>query len=325
MIPAITIGIPVKNEESTIIATLHAIKQAVKHLDPKVKYETIVCLNGTTDNTKKIILAKENTKLCKELKLSIIKSQPGKLIAEQKIATSRKLNGYLLFCDADIILDKNAIKELYTKMQANKKLRAVCAKVLPIFRKKKNNFLKIMKDYYEMRYLLPNRGCFHGRLFMLRDNKDIMKKYNIKAHLKGIPRQTIKDLYLDKGPICDDIILSAAIVHDHGQQAIERVFSSKVYFYPPDNPYDFFLGIRRYTIEIERINTLFPEYAKINTSDKFLRPTRIEKFTIFKRKKHHAELLMELESFLGNIVRGYEISKEKLALWETVKSSKPKK
>ncbi len=325
MIPAITIGIPVKNEESTIITTLHAINQATRELDPKIKIETIVCLNGTTDNTKKVIQAKDNIKLCKELNLSIIKSKPGKLIAEQKIGTNRKLNGYLLFCDADIIIDKKAIKELYTRMQKNKKLRVVCAKVLPIFNKKTNNFLRIMKDYYDMRYLLPNRGCFHGRLFMLRDTKDLLKKYNIKAHLKGIPTQTIKDLYLDKGPICDDIILSAAIVHDHGQQAIERVFSSRVYFYPPDNPYDFFLGIRRYTIEIERINTLFPEYAKINTSDRFLRPTRIEKFTFFRRKKHHAELLMELENFLGNIVRGYEISKQKLALWETVKSSKPKK
>ena len=61
------------------------------------------------------------------------------------------------------------------------------------------------------------------------------------------------------------------------------------------------------------------------SAENFLRPTRIEKFTFFRRKKHHAELLMELENFLGNIVRGYEISKQKLALWETVKSSKPKK
>lgn len=324
MITPLTIGIPVKNEENTISSTLLALKQALNRLDKHVQFETIVCLNGTTDNTLAVIQSLQHCALCKDLHLSVVRSRAGKLVAEQKIANVRKLKGFILYCDADVIIDKLAIKKLYECMYANDALRVACAKVLPIFNGRLNNFQKIMKAYYEMRYLLPQRGCFHGRMFIVRDAQDILKKYNLAPRLKRVPHNTVKKLYLDKGPICDDIILSAAIVHKYGQDAIRRVPTAKVYFYPPDNRYDFFLGVRRYTIEMQRINTLFPEYAAINTSKHFERPVKINKWTLFRRKKHLAETLMEFELFLSNLVKKYELENHSLELWETVKSSKPK-
>lgn len=322
MIPTVTIGVPVKNEENTISLTLRALQQAISKLPNKVKIETIVCLNGTTDNTQSVILSPQNKDVCERLNLRIIRSAPGKLLAEKKIAKARKLHGFLLYCDADIILNKYAITRLYRRMLKNPKLRVVCAKVLPIFKRHRNNFQHIMKSYYDMRYLLSERGCFHGRLFMLRDEQDVMAEYDVAQRIKKIPKSTVEKLYLHKGPICDDIILSAAIVHKYGQDAVERVHSAKVYFYPPDNRYDFFLGVRRYTIEIERINTLFPDYAIVNKSKRFERPVRICKFTWLKQKKREAELLMEFEQFLGQLVKSYELESRKLDLWETVKSSK---
>lgn len=324
MIPPLTIGIPVKNEENTIFSTLLALKQALNRLDKHVQFETIICLNGTTDNTLAVIQNKQTQELCKDLHLSIVHSRAGKLVAEKKIANVRKLNGFILYCDADVIIDRVAIKKLYDIMCANDTLRVACVKVLPIFKGRLNNFQKIMKAYYEMRYLLPQRGYFHGRLFIVRDAQDILKKYNLAPRLKRVPRNIIKKLYLDKGPICDDIILSMAIVHKYGQNAIKHVPGAKVYFYPPDNRYDFFLGVRRYTIETQRINMLFPEYALINTSKRFERLVKINKWTLFRRKKHLAETLMEFELFLSNLVKDYELENHKLELWETVKSSKCK-
>lgn len=324
MIPPLTIGIPVKNEENTISSTLLSLKQAIKHLDKRVQFETIVCLNGTTDNTPAVIRSKQNRDLCKDLHLSIVRSRAGKLMAEKKIANIRKFNGFILYCDADVIIDRLAVKKLYESMYENNTLRVVCAKVLPIFKGHLNNFQKIMKAYYEMRYLLPQRGCFHGRMFIVRDAQDILEKYELAPRLKSLPHDIVKKLYLDKGPICDDIILSAAIVHKYGQNAIKRVQSAKVYFYPPDNRYDFFLGVRRYTIEMQRINTLFPEYASINSSERFERPVKINKRTLFWRKKHLAETLIEFELFLSNLVKEYELENRGLELWETVKSSKRK-
>lgn len=320
MIPTLTVGIPVKNEENTIVNMLQSVVKAVKCLPKSVNYETIVCLNGNTDNTEKVI--KENRDLCKQLNLTTVHSSIGKIPAEKKIASVRELSGFLLYCDADTDLDKYSIRELYDTMRKDTTLRVVCAKVLPKFPTRMNNFLKIMKSYYKMRYLLPERGCFHGRMFMMRDDKDILSNYYFKKTLTKIPKKLAKDLYLDKGPISDDIILSAAIVHKYGQNAIKRVHSAKVYFYPPDNLYDFYLGVRRYTIEIERTNLLFPEYEKINDSEQFARPIKISKPTLFKRDKHLAELLMELEHFLGKVVKDYEIDKNKRDLWEPVTSSK---
>lgn len=324
MITPLTIGIPVKNEENTISSTLLALNQAIKHLDKRVKFETIICLNGTTDKTLAVIQSKQNQALCKELHLSVVRSRTGKLVAEQKIANARKLKGFILYCDADTIIDKLAVKKLYESMCSDSNTRVACARVLPIFKGRLNNFQKIMKAYYEMRYLLPQRGCFHGRMFIVRDAQDILEKYDLAPRLKRLPRTIVKKLYLDKGPICDDIVLSAAVVHKYGQKAIKRVQAAKVYFYPPDNRYDFFLGVRRYTIEMQRINTLFPEYALINSSKRFERPVKINKWTLFRRKKHLAETLMEFELFLSNLVKEYELENHSLELWETVKSSKRK-
>jgi len=322
MISPLTIGIPVKNEENTISSTLKALDRAIRYLDKRVPIETIVCLNGTTDNTQAIIENRKNRAFCKRLNLSIVRSRAGKLLAERKIARVRKLHGFILYCDADTIIDKRAVKELYSSICKNDELRVACAKVLPIFNKPLNNFQKIMKAYYEMRYLLPVRGCFHGRMFIVRDADDVLEQYDIAERIKRVPRNTVRKLYLDKGPICDDIVLSAAIVHKYGQHAIQRVHTAKVYFYPPANRYDFFLGVRRYTIEMQRINTLFPEFVSINNSKPFERPVKIVKWTMFRRKKHLAETLMEFEYFLSNIVKMYELETNNLELWETIKSSK---
>lgn len=301
---------------------LSALLNAVKCLNYNIKIETIICLNGTTDKTLNILKSKKIQQVYKKLNLSVVKSKLGKLNAEKKIVKIRKFDGFILFCDADTILDKKSIKYLYNRLLYTNYLRVVYAKVLPIFPRKLNNFQNIMKDYYDMRKFLPDRGCFHGRMFMIRDEKDILKEYDINKRLKKIPQNIIKKLYLTKGPICDDIILSAAIVHEHGQQSVEKVHKSKVYFYPPSNMYDFFLGVRRYVIEIKRINILFPEYTKINNSKKFERPINIQKSTIFITKKRNAELLMEFEHFLNEIVTVYELNNYHLELWEPVKSSK---
>jgi hypothetical protein len=309
----------VKNEEHTIIPMLRSVAVALKYLDKSVKVETLVCINGTTDNTEKVIKGADNW-LCAALNLKVIHSEPGILPAERKIATARKLKGFLLFCDADITIGKFAIRELYHTMLADKNLMVVYGKVMPKFQSANNNFSKMLKSYYKMQYLLPERKCFHGRLFMMRNDNDLMEKHTLR---KAYPK-ALKDLHLELGAISDDIVLSAAVVHKYGFNSIKRVDSAKVYFYPPDNFYDLFLGIRRYTIETERVNLLFPEYRKINESPEFARQTKIVKPTMRKRDKFTAELFMEFENFISNLIKDYEIYNKKPALWATVKSSKPK-
>jgi glycosyltransferase involved in cell wall biosynthesis len=321
MLPAITIGIPVKNEENTIIGMLQSLVKAVGHLDKSTEYETIICLNGTTDDTEKVLKDSNYHILRQKLNLKIIHSKPGILPAERKIAITRKLHGFILFSDADIILDKYAIKELYNLMCKNDEVQVTYAEVLPKFQRMKNNFSGMLSDYYKMRHLLPERKYFHGRLFLLRDDKELLESNDFTKNMKKIPSRLVKDLYLGVGPISDDIILSAKIFHKYGERSIKRAKNAFVYFYPPDNLHDFFIGVRRRTIEIERRNLLFPEYRKIQEKH-FDRESKITKPTLLRRKKHMAELLMDIEAFLEYMVKDYEIYKNKHELWEPVKSNK---
>ena len=324
MLPAITIGIPVKNEENTIICMLQSLVKALRYLNKSVQYETIICLNGTTDNTEKVIKSDVYLNLRSQLNLRIIHSDPGILPAERKIAKARKLRDFLLFSDADIVLDKYAVKELYNLMHKNNQIQVAYAEVLPKFIGRKNNFARMLSNYYDMRHLLPERKYFHGRLFLLRNDEKLLEQDDIKIALKGVKKRLVKDLYLEVGPISDDIILSAKIFHMYGEGAIKRAKKAFVYFYPPDNFHDFFIGVRRRTIEIERRNLLFPKYKDIQENH-FDRSAKILKPTFFRRKKYMAELLMDVEKFLEYIVKDYDIYKNKHDLWATVKSSKPAK
>jgi glycosyltransferase involved in cell wall biosynthesis len=315
--PNLTIGIPARNEGKSICRMIASLYKAVKCLPKNIKFETIVCLNGNIDDSKEK-LAKLETDIVKHLNLKVIRSAPGKIKAEQKIIKIRNLHGWVLFCDADIILHKKSIKRLCEALIKDNKLKAVSAKVYPILtRRRKDNFYQLLKDYYAMRTKMPVRNCIHGRMFLIRDAKDL----DIVKSTEKVSGTIRKKLFLDKGPIADDIIYTAQIAYKYGLQSIKRLVNAKVYFYPPDSLYDLFLSNRRYTLEIERINTLYPEYRNINNKD-YAKKTKIERFILFKKRKISAEIFMEFEQFLGKLVKLYEVSGKTLNLWEPVKSSK---
>ena len=77
----IFIGIPAKNEGSTILIAINSLRQSIKKAQkafPDLEYKILVCVNNSTDDTEKII--KEHTKGTQDIELFVIKTT-GKLEA----------------------------------------------------------------------------------------------------------------------------------------------------------------------------------------------------------------------------------------------------
>ncbi|MFH8080561.1 MAG: glycosyltransferase [Candidatus Aenigmatarchaeota archaeon] len=107
--PSVSILIPAYNEEKVIADTIKSILVS----DYENDMEVIVINDGSTDRTEKIV--KEMQKKDKRIKL-LKTNHVGKARALNYGAKKAKYD-YLVFLDADSVVDKNAIKEIIKPLQ----------------------------------------------------------------------------------------------------------------------------------------------------------------------------------------------------------------
>ncbi|MFH0701023.1 MAG: glycosyltransferase family 2 protein [Candidatus Woesearchaeota archaeon] len=114
------------NERDNIIGCLDSLAQQKMDLN----LETIVCLNGCTDETEKVV---QDAKIqYPKLNVKIIHSRKGKAFAQNAIAKSIEHRDVpLMFVDADVSLDKDCTRILFEEMHALEKLIVVGAWPVP--------------------------------------------------------------------------------------------------------------------------------------------------------------------------------------------------
>lgn len=110
----ITIGIPARNEERSIVRTLNSLISTMNEV-PDVTFQIIVLVNASNDNT----YSKANEfKKQSDIDIQVIETKtPGKANAINSIKELSS-NDILIFCDGDVLFDKMCIKylvELYKK------------------------------------------------------------------------------------------------------------------------------------------------------------------------------------------------------------------
>ena len=184
------------NEENNIVDCLSSLNQQNHNLD----LETIVCLNGCTDDTEGAVLMSREK--FPRLNTRIIHSNKGKTYAQNalvKSATEKDIP--LVFVDADVTLDRDCIRILFEEMKEIEKLVVVGA--WPVPKRPDNltmweNFLyrilhmrafypeaeisvndvSVYKDYARERPQptmspeseMRSKIYFHGRTFMIRNS-----------------------------------------------------------------------------------------------------------------------------------------------------------
>src|SRR3989344_237266 len=120
MIPELYYCIPAYNEEKNIVDCLSSLDR--QNID--LNLETIVCLNGCTDETERAI--SQAGEKFPRLNTKVIHSKKGKSYAQNAIVKNIERNDIpLVFVDADVTLDKNCVRILLEDMRALDKLVVV--------------------------------------------------------------------------------------------------------------------------------------------------------------------------------------------------------
>ncbi|GFZ79762.1 hypothetical protein GCM10011531_07100 [Aquaticitalea lipolytica] len=252
----ITIGIAARNEENTIINCLDSIIKSTKKASLSIRFEIIIVLNGCNDDTEKLVNEYAYFQDDKNICFKILKSQEGQIYAHKEVWKSKSNDNFIIFLDADIILNENCIASLINEMEQNKNLEIAWAKCIS-HKKAKSTIEKIINlpDFYpEMR---KEQNYFTGRAFAIRNDRISIldKTFKAKRYIENYLR--LKD-----GPMIDDVFLSKSILYHKGKDVIKQCDLAVVYFNPITNLYDFYLSQRRTAIECIRLDILFPEYQK---------------------------------------------------------------
>jgi cellulose synthase/poly-beta-1,6-N-acetylglucosamine synthase-like glycosyltransferase len=178
----ITVGICAYNEDKSIMKSLESIISQINKKD-----EIIVVASACTDNTCKIV--RDYAKHDKRIKLVEEKQRKGKGEAQNKIAQKAK-NDIIVFTDADLVLEKDAIKHLLSGFKSSS-VGAVMGKTIPystdnFFAKTQAFAWKVLDEKRKIQSDNGSLFSLNGYLFAIR--KNLFSKIDVHS--------TVEDAYL---------------------------------------------------------------------------------------------------------------------------------
>ncbi|MDA3855855.1 MAG: glycosyltransferase [Candidatus Woesearchaeota archaeon] len=214
----ISVGIPVYNEEKTIIKCLDSVYNSLKLING-IDFIVIICFNGTTDNSKKIIQNKIND----YPNLIITSSKKGKTKAICKILENSKETDICIFIDSDAIMDKKCITNIINKFnQTESNLLCVTGNPIPLSKTFLSKIINIRRIYPKSQIppksfekFEKQRNYIHGRI------------YSLKNTIFGsVLKSTFRN---SKG---DDSYLSYFLIKNYGRESFIESDLVNVYYTP---------------------------------------------------------------------------------------------
>ena len=171
------IGVPARNEAVNILSLLKTLLE--QSFPPR---KIVVCINGTSDDTFEIAsgFAEENPVV------EVIRSEPGKANAWHEIIKHVSTDR-VLFCDGDILVDKNAAEKLLCCLDTDQDLILAGGTAWSI-NEKKTFFAKY---FVGAESEPPEPKWVIGRLYMLSLEK--LKTRINELGIELMPRDTIND------------------------------------------------------------------------------------------------------------------------------------
>ncbi|MEM4662663.1 MAG: glycosyltransferase family 2 protein [Candidatus Diapherotrites archaeon] len=221
----LSIGICAHNEEESIRKTLeHIFKQTLWNQVPNDKREIIICANGCTDNTAKVV--REIAEQHPEVRLIEIEQKSKALAWKHIVNSSNQKAPVLFFVDADVIVHHKALERIWNAFSKRPKLLLVGGFAIPFgINEAKEPIMKEINAAYRKRVLQNKPGHLSGALYGINRNHaiEISKKMpnDILVEDAYIQLVTPKERYL-------------------------KVFDAKVYFKPPLTMKDYVRQQRRF-------------------------------------------------------------------------------
>lgn len=211
----LTIGIPAYQEEKTIGKTLESIFE--QRVPESVSLDVNICVRKGADRTEEIVvgLAAQRS----EIKL-ITTDYDTKPLAWNLIKKAANPDtNIFVFCDADVVLDKDAVSHLYQTLQEDSKVQLVGAHLIMITEGRQDIWMKLINPVLAK---ASPKGTLNGRLYAIRKSAT----------------EAIGDLPF--WLINEDEYLSLKIQQQFGPDAFQVNMQAKGYYTPPLTFSDYF-------------------------------------------------------------------------------------
>ena len=230
------------------------------------KTEILVCLNGCTDKTEKIV---KNLQKNYFNNLKIIYAKKGKLNAHKKIVDNINHKNEIFFCDADVLVPGKSILAILNEFKKNKKVKIVSAYPYTLKSNKTKFHQKIIYNVLNLKRIHPkievakrdvskfhgkvkdkflkrSRIYFHGRFFCIK-NREIYGFPKRGSRIRG-----------------DDTFLTRVVLSKFGPGSIKVLFNSLVYCAPLHSIQAYLRSWYRIRKDIDMIKKEYPEFNEIN-------------------------------------------------------------
>ncbi|HLD04098.1 MAG TPA: glycosyltransferase [Candidatus Nanoarchaeia archaeon] len=302
IIKKVTVGVPVYNEEKTILKSLYAIHRAI--LSTKLPIELIICINGTTDHSETIARTFSN----KIYPLKIIRSKKGKAKAVKALGTAAK-GDIVIFTDADAILAEDCLKKLIEGF-SDSEIKAVTGRPVPL------PLDNVIYQIINARMLHPEAEI--ARTPILGNSKKPFLHGRLYAVRKDIFRHN-KDIDTMDNSIGDDTYLTHYLFVKYGRKAIKCVEEAHTYYLPVQSIRFWWYKWSRIWCDLDQLYRENPHFLRIKPTMKTKidwkyvskLPLKIKCFFVLERILHHS----------GHVL--YEISKHfKKVTWVRLSDTK---
>lgn len=248
------------NEEDNIVGCLNSLNRQNHNLD----LETIVCLNGCTDDTERAVLMSQ--KRFPRLNTKVIYSKKGKAYAQNAIVRNiTEKDVPLFFVDADVTLDEDCTKILFEEIKGIDKLLAVGAWPVPM----KPDNLTLWENFLcrilHMRAFYPEAEVSVHDVFAYKDyahtrpqpnmSPEAEMRSKIYFHGRGFMMRNASFFYLpEEVNTADDTFLPNFIHTTYGPGTIRTRFDAVAYYKPYLSLRDHYKAYRRVFWDLDNID-----------------------------------------------------------------------
>lgn len=287
---------PAYNEAQSIGHALDAVRIAANQTSHRLA-RVLICLNGCTDDTERVI-----NRFSKTLPITILKSQQGYRTALNKLfhhAKRHYFSAKIVKLDADTVVQPDALSLLLNQLDMHPSLQIVGGHPLPRFSPTLRPVQRVFARTFSLRSLYPKaqiavddvqqyhpyavidpqpglgddemrlKPYFHGRIWVARSSAILSK---------------ISDTIIG-----DDVYLAACIYRSFGPGSIRVLYAANVLCAPNHSPKRHWMVYKRIHEDKLRVESI-PQYTKIQQAQH----TTLDWRYIFKEVKPTDRLLFVL-------------------------------
>ena len=243
----IPIGITARNEAKNILTLLASLRESIARASTELPctFRLYVLLNDNSDHTPELLAAFPDV---------TVWHTAGGIVEAQRMLVERCGNAapFLVFSDADILVDRDALLEISRVMLACPEVEVAYAEKYPIPPLRRTPLAKALYLYNLREGYQTTRHYFNGQFFALR-------RWQIPRpeELRWDPRLDTPFLHLAAGIRVDDTYLSREVLSRAGPGAI-RCLPAGIRYRPPETLRGMFRKYQRMRLELERLSCYFP-------------------------------------------------------------------